>query len=140
MSTSSTDRRTAIDRRGDERRRLVSLTPVEGLFVSRTIRTRQERRLGDVSAPALEPIRRLAIAVEALAAQLFDRQDPNPQKPTCTVEEAAALLGTTAKGIYALHERGKLPRSIGPGRRLVFLREDLLQLARRASPSGGHGR
>ena len=97
-----------------------------------------ERRLGDL--PTLEPIQRLTVAVEALAARLSDNKDSSVCKPTCTVEEAAALFGTTAKGIYALHERGKLPKSIGPGRRLVFLREELLQLARRASPSGGHGR
>ena len=140
MSTSSTDRRTVIDRRGDERRRLVSLKSAHRLSGAETIRQSSERRSGHASAPGLEPIQRLTIAVEALAAQLSNKQNLNSQKPTCTVEEAASLLGTTAKGIYALHERGKLPKSIGPGRRLVFLREDLLQLARRASPSGGHGR
>jgi predicted DNA-binding transcriptional regulator AlpA len=101
---------------------------------------RKERRFGDASVAALEPIRKLTLAVEALAHQLTGESGSNAPKPTCTVEEAAALLGTTAKGIYALHERGKLPKSIGPGRRLVFLREELLQLARRALSSGGHGR
>jgi excisionase family DNA binding protein len=57
----------------------------------------------------------------------------NTDKATCTVEEAAALLGTTTRGIYALHERGRLPPTVGPGRRLLWRRDDLLQCRRRAS-------
>ena len=138
MSASSSERRIANDRRGAERRRFIALESAAHPPVARKSRASGERRLGDL--PTLEPIQRLTVAVEALAARLSDNKDSSVGKPTCTVEEAAALLGTTAKGIYALHERGKLPKSIGPGRRLVFLREELLQLAWRASPSGGHGR
>lgn len=122
MATSNAERAMTTDRRRRERR-LSATAPQAGLEVI-----------------TLEPIRRLTAAVERLAARFPDNVSSSPIKPTCTVEEAAALLGTTAKGIYALHERGKLPRSIGPGRRLVFLREELLQWVRRASPSGGNGR
>jgi predicted DNA-binding transcriptional regulator AlpA len=128
------NRRATLERRDGERRN------GGGPMVAQLQIARKERRFGDASAAALEPIRKLTLAVEALAHQLTGESGSNAPKPTCTVEEAAALLGTTAKGIYALHERGKLPKSIGPGRRLVFLREELLQFARRASPSGGHGR
>jgi predicted DNA-binding transcriptional regulator AlpA len=136
MNGSNSDRRTTADRREMERRRVNA----QHALVGGAIRTADARRLEGPSTSTLEPILKLSAAVDALAARLSENAGRNTERPTCTVDEAAALLGTTAKGIYALHERGKLPRSIGPGRRLVFLREELLQLARRASPSGGNGR
>ena len=136
MNGSNSDRRTTADRRELERRRVNA----QHALVGGAIRTADARWLAVPSASTLEPILKLSAAVEALAARRSENAGRNTERPTCTVDEAAALLGTTAKGIYALHERGKLPRSIGPGRRLVFLREELLQFARRASPSGGNGR
>jgi hypothetical protein len=63
-------------------------------------------------------------------------------EPTAGVEEAARLLKTTPGGIYALHARGKLPPTVGPGRRLIWRTADLLQCrARRASsPERGERR
>ncbi len=57
----------------------------------------------------------------------------NVEKPLLTSVEAAALLGTTPKGLEALRRRGKLPPSVGPGRRLLFRRADLLTCSSRAS-------
>jgi len=136
MSGLNPERRTRADRRETVRRRVHA----EDQLVGGAIRTADTRRLAGSSTSTLEPMLKLTAAVEALAARLSESTSRSTERTTCTVEEAAALLGTTAKGIYALHERGKLPRSIGPGRRLVFLREELLQWARRASPSGGNGR
>ena len=134
------NRRSTADRRQVDRRRVISLQPTKNGFLAGIIRTPDEGCLAGPAISTLQPMLKLTAAVEALATRLSEKAGRNPERPTCTVEEAAALLGTTAKGIYALHERGKLPRSIGPGRRLVFLREELLQWARRASPSGGNGR
>src|SRR5712664_4210757 len=131
MNGSNSGRRTTADRREMERRRVNA----QHALVGGAIRTADARWLGGPSISTLEPMLKLSAAVEALAARLSENAGRNTERPTCTVDEAAALLGTTAKGIYAFHERGKLPRSIGPGRRLVFLREELLQCARRASPS-----
>ena len=82
----------------------------------------------------------LAAAVGELLKQVSDRN--TPAEPTAGVEEAARLLKTTPGGIYALHARGKLPPSIGPGRRLIWRTADLLQCrARRASsPEKGERR
>jgi len=139
MSASHPDRRTTSDRRETARRR-VTLEPAQHPPLAGTLGMAAESRSAIPFTSSTDPIGKLAAAVEGLAARLAESAGRNTERATCTVEEAAALLGTTAKGIYALHERGKLPRSIGPGRRLVFLREELLKLARRASPSGGHGR
>jgi len=136
MSGLNPERRIRADRRETVRRRVHA----EDQLVGGAIRTADTRRLAGSSTSTLEPMLKLTAAVERLAARLAENGARNTVGATCTVEEAAGLLGTTAKGIYALHERGKLPRSIGPGRRLVFLREELLQWARRASPSGGNGR
>ena len=55
---------------------------------------------------------------------------------TVDVREAARLLKTTAKGMYNLRARGILPPSIGPGRRLLWRRADLLEWAARVSTPG----
>src|SRR5207302_188797 len=54
----------------------------------------------------------------------------------------ALMCSTTRGGIYAMHARGKLPRPIGPGRRLIWRTADLLECrARRASsPEKGERR
>src|SRR4051812_13329867 len=108
MSASNSDRRIATNRRGAERRRVIASESASRPPVARESGASGERRLGDLLT--LEPIQKLTVAVEALAARLSDNKSSSVGKPTCTVEEAAALLGTTAKGIYALHERGKLPK------------------------------
>ena len=138
MTASTPDRRTTTDRREMERRRSTELQRTG--FAVPPASADMVHQPAEWAPSPLESIRRLALAVEALSTRLGENGARNSSGPTCTVDEAAALLGTTAKGIYALYERGKLPRSIGPGRRLVFLREELLQFARRASPSGGRGR
>ena len=56
-----------------------------------------------------------------------------------TADEAAGLLRTTRKAIYARAERGLLPGVIRDGRRLLVRRDDLLSWLneRRAAPPGG---
>jgi hypothetical protein len=133
VNDSRTERRTIIDRRRNERRHKIDRSPEQSMNAHD-----QSVAIG----AGLDVIRRLTAALEAIAARAAEDHtaNENAQRPTCTVPEAARLLGTTPGGIYALHERGKLPRSVGPGRRLVFLRDELLQCARRVSPSGGRGR
>lgn len=59
-----------------------------------------------------------------------------------TPAEAAALLRTTKKAIYARAERGLLPGAVRDGRRLLVLRDDLLRslVERRATSPGGSER
>jgi len=100
-----------------------------------------ERRRGDRRRSlAADSVTSLATAVGELLRQVSDRNAEG--EPTAGVEEAARLLKTTPGGIYALHARGKLPPSIGPGRRLIWRTADLLQCrARRASsPEKGERR
>jgi excisionase family DNA binding protein len=56
-----------------------------------------------------------------------------------TADEAAALLRTTRKAIYARAERGLLPGVLRDGRRLLVRRDDLLSWLneRRAASPGG---
>jgi excisionase family DNA binding protein len=52
------------------------------------------------------------------------------------VDEAAGLLRTSRKGIYALVERGLLPGITRVGRRVLIRRDDLLQwLRQKSTPS-----
>lgn len=56
-----------------------------------------------------------------------------------TADEAAALLRTSRKAIYAMAERALLPGATRIGRRLLFRRDDLLSWLdeqRAASPGG----
>jgi hypothetical protein len=80
---------------------------------------------------ALEVQERIAAAL-AVLARGAGAPARNVEKPLMTSTEAAALLGTTPKGLEALRRRGKLPPSVGPGRRLLFRREDLLTCSSRA--------
>jgi len=59
-----------------------------------------------------------------------------------TADEAAGLLRTTRKAIYARAERGLLPGAVRDGRRLLILRDELLRSLneRRAASPGGSGR
>jgi len=58
-----------------------------------------------------------------------------------TVEETAALLRTTRKGVYALIERGQLAGVTRIGRRVLIDRTALLDwLAERRAPSPGRTR
>jgi excisionase family DNA binding protein len=60
-----------------------------------------------------------------------------------TPDEVAAWLRTTVKAVYAKAERGSLPGATRVGRRLYFLRTDLLRLVEQGrvphlgGPSGG---
>ena len=49
--------------------------------------------------------------------------------------EVATLLRTTTRAIYAMTERGQLPGAVRVGRRLLFRRDDLLELLRKSCPS-----
>ncbi len=82
---------------------------------------------------ALDVQERIAAAL-AVLARGAGAPASNVEKPLLTSVEAAALLGTTPKGLEALRRRGKLPPSVGPGRRLLFRREDLLTCSSRAPP------
>jgi hypothetical protein len=100
-----------------------------------------ERRRGE-RRRSVAPVSTTSLAA-ALAELLKQAGEQNVRtEPTAGVEEAARLLKTTPGGIYALHARGKLPASIGPGRRLIWRTADLLQCrARRASsPEKGERR
>jgi len=44
-----------------------------------------------------------------------------------SVDEAAELLRTTRKAVYAMVERGALPGVVRVGRRLLLRRDDLLR-------------
>ena len=79
---------------------------------------------------ALDVQERIAAAL-AVIARGAGASASNLDKPLLNAFEAAELLGTTPKGLEALRRRGKLPPSVGPGRRLLFRREDLLTCASR---------
>lgn len=87
---------------------------------------------------ALDVHERIAAAL-AILARGAAAPASSVDKPLLTSTEAAELLGTTPKGLEALRRRGKLPPSVGPGRRLLFRREDLLTCASRV-PSPGRSR
>jgi hypothetical protein len=87
---------------------------------------------------ALDVQERIAAALAVLARGAV-KPASNVERPLLTSTEAAQLLGTTPKGLEALRRRGKLPPSVGPGRRLLFRREDLLTCASRV-PSPGRSR
>lgn len=56
-----------------------------------------------------------------------------------TADEAAALLRTTRKAIYARAERGLLPGAVHDGRRILVRRDELLRSlseGRATSPGG----
>ncbi|WP_437931078.1 helix-turn-helix domain-containing protein [Sorangium sp. So ce291] len=58
-----------------------------------------------------------------------------------TADEAAALLRTTRKAVYAMAERAALPGAVRIGRRLLVHRDDLLRwLDERRAPSPGRTR
>jgi predicted DNA-binding transcriptional regulator AlpA len=84
-------------------------------------------------APALYP----PGAVSELVRQLPRIGAPSANDETCSVPEAAKLFHTTPDSVYAMHSRGQLPETIGPGRRLVWRKSDLLECsAKRVSSPG----
>jgi excisionase family DNA binding protein len=52
-----------------------------------------------------------------------------------TPDEAALLLRTSRKAIYAMAERGQLPGATRLGRRLLIRTEVLLRFLRKSAPS-----
>jgi excisionase family DNA binding protein len=65
--------------------------------------------------------------------------DPSQLPFLLTADEAAALLRTSRRAIYARAERGLLPGVIYDGRRVLVRRDDLLRSLserRTASPGG----
>jgi excisionase family DNA binding protein len=77
-----------------------------------------------------------------LAAERYEPRVVRGALPTLlTVEEVAAWLRTTPKGVYAMAERGQLPVT-RVGARVLFDEADLLRWLseRRAKSPGGSGR
>jgi hypothetical protein len=67
---------------------------------------------------------------------------PVPELPDlATPREVAAWLKTTVQAVYAKAERGTLPGATRIGRRLYFVRAELVELVEqgRVSQSGGPG-
>ena len=60
--------------------------------------------------------------------------DPAALPYLLRASEVAVLLRTTTRAIYALTERGQLPGAVRVGRRLLFRRDDLLELLRKSCP------
>lgn len=56
--------------------------------------------------------------------------DPARLPYLLTVPEAAALLRTTPKGVYTRIERRLLPGVVRDGRRVLLLRDDVLEYIR----------
>jgi excisionase family DNA binding protein len=64
--------------------------------------------------------------------------DPKELPYFLTPTEAADLLRTTRSAIYARFERNRLPGAIRDGRRLLIVRDELLQsLSETRAPSPG---
>jgi excisionase family DNA binding protein len=57
-----------------------------------------------------------------------------------TVPEVAEVLRTTAKGVYAMVERGQLPGVVRIGRRVLLRRDRLLKWLTELSDDRGRGR
>jgi hypothetical protein len=81
----------------------------------------------------LDAQERLATAVSELIRQLPHLGSAQVNEETCGVPEAARLFHTTPDSIYAMQSRGQLPETIGPGRRLVWRKADLLECSKRVS-------
>jgi excisionase family DNA binding protein len=66
-------------------------------------------------------------------------QDRTLEPDLLTAEEAAAVLRTSRKAVYAMAERAQLPGIVRIGRRLLVRRADLLSWLneRRAASPGG---
>jgi excisionase family DNA binding protein len=61
---------------------------------------------------------------------------PHPLSLLLTVDEAASLLRTSRRAIYAMVERGQLPGVTRIGRRVLFCSADLLDwLDQKRAPS-----
>ena len=62
-------------------------------------------------------------------------------KPFLSAADVAVLLqAPSVRAVYAMYERGQLPRSVHPGRRLLFCRTQLLQFLARVSSSASRSR
>jgi hypothetical protein len=82
---------------------------------------------------ALLPLERIAAALAVLARAGLGpgsgsaaNNDKETDPETVDVDGAARLLKTTAVGVYSLKAKGKMPKPIGRGRRLLWRRDDLL--------------
>ncbi|MFF0862340.1 helix-turn-helix domain-containing protein [Nonomuraea sp. NPDC003560] len=128
---------------------LVLLGPVGVAYCERALRLAQRAAVRD-GAASRPQVRRLAellgAALEAIAAAAQDRasvsgsaevpQDPPPPPSEAVgTEEAAELLGITARGVRDLCRRGTLP-AVQVGGRWVIDRADLVAYADKRSRSG----
>jgi hypothetical protein len=75
----------------------------------------------------------------ALDSQVALANEAKP-KDALNTSDVAVVLDTTVRGVYALYERGKLPRSIGPGRRLLWDRALLIDWLRKRALMPGSRR
>ena len=79
------------------------------------------------------------------SARVFNEPHKRPVGPSLpallTPPEVAAWLKTTISAVYAKAERGTLPGAVRLGRRLYFIRAELLAYVEqgRVSQSGGPG-
>ena len=73
----------------------------------------------DTCGRLLDVQERLAAAVSALVHHRGSGTASSSNEETCDVAEAAKLLHTSSDGVYSMHARGQLPRTIGVGRRLI---------------------
>ena len=92
-----------------------------------------------------DPVDALVAALLAYAAEpaVLDAEPAPPcsSSDLLTVKEMASLLRVTVSAVYGLYERGQLPRSIGPGRNLLWDRAQTLEFLRsRASSSARRSR
>jgi excisionase family DNA binding protein len=70
------------------------------------------------------PVHNRAGHIEGASADLSRRRDPLPL--LLTVDEAASLLRTTRRAIYAMIERRQVPGVIRIRRRVLFRADELL--------------
>jgi excisionase family DNA binding protein len=89
------------------------------------------------TSQSAERVLRRKFHLPAARSSSEDTHAPLPDLPwLLTVDDVAALLRTTPKGIYIMAARGLLPGITRIGRRVLFRRDDLLHwLRQKSAPS-----
>ncbi|HEY4885818.1 MAG TPA: hypothetical protein VII08_19505 [Myxococcales bacterium] len=101
------------------------------------IRPKQAEVRVAMPTPVPAPVTPKVAPTTAADAPERTRSPQNPlEKPYLTIADLVVVLqAPSAKAIYAMYERGQLPRSVHPGRRILIARDELLQFLSRASSS-----